>query len=213
MPEMLDTYDANLVPLIPVDRERVHSEGLWHRTFHCWVVAKRDNRTFVLLQLRAPDKRMFPDMLDITAAGHLESGESTSDGVRELNEELGVDRTVDDLIYLGIKHDVADVGDTTRNREFADVYLMQDDRRLEAYDLQEAEVSGLAEIEVQDGLRLFSGEAESVNATATRIENGKAIVFSRPIRREDLIPRVDSYYYKIFIMTERYFAGSHYLAI
>jgi 8-oxo-dGTP pyrophosphatase MutT (NUDIX family) len=152
-------------------------------------------------------------MLDITAAGHLESGETPADGVRELNEELGLTATIDQLVYLGVKHDVADIGDHTKNREFADVYLLRDDRLLGEYLLQEEEVSGLVEVEVQDGLRLFSCEVDSVPAHATRLVDGAAIDFEFYIRRDDLIPRVDSYYYKVFIMAERYFSGSQYLAI
>lgn len=213
MTEILDIYDANMQPIGTAEREVVHSEGLWHRTFHCWIVARRHGDSFVLLQLRSPTKKMYPDMLDITAAGHIEAGESSADGIRELNEELGLDTDFKDLVFLGVKHDVADVGTQTKNREFSDVYLLRDDRPLEEYVLQEDEVSGLAEVVISDGLALFSGEVDEIRAKATRISNAETVSFERTIRRDDLIPRVDSYYYKVFIMAERMLDGNPYLAI
>jgi isopentenyldiphosphate isomerase len=213
MTEIIDVFDANHRLLGTEERVAAHKAAQWHQTFHCWIVGVRDSRRFVLLQLRAPGKRSYPDMLDITAAGHLEAGETPMDGLRELKEELGVDPDHSNLRYLGIKHDIADEPGGIHNREFAHVFLLRDDRPLNGYRLQEDEVSGLVEIELKEGLRLFAGEVESINCPATRIVDGVASVFERPVAVTDLIPRVDPYYLKIFIQARNFLDGDPYLSI
>ena len=69
--------------------EEVHTDGLWHRTFHLWLVSDRDGG-LVYLQRRGADVRHEPLKLDIAAAGHYRAGESLYDGLREADEELGL---------------------------------------------------------------------------------------------------------------------------
>ena len=193
MAEMIDIFDGNHNLLGSLERVVVHQQGLWHQTFHCWIVGKRDGVSFVLLQLRSKNKKNYPDFLDITAAGHLESGEEPLQGVRELEEELGVSIGSGVLTSLGIKHDIADEPNGIRNREFAHVFLLRDDRELTGYRLQEDEVSGLVEVEINEGLRLFSGEVRSIECRATRIEGKECVSSIRTVETRDLIPRVDNY--------------------
>jgi isopentenyldiphosphate isomerase len=213
MAEMIDVFDGNHNPLGSLERVAVHKLGLWHQTFHCWIVGERAGFRFVLLQLRSKEKKNYPDFLDITAAGHLETGEAPLDGIRELQEELGVTISSAALQFLGIKHDVADEPNGIHNREFAHVFLLRDDREMAGYHLQEDEVSGLVEVEVTQGLRLFSGQVGSMNCKATRIEDGEVVSFARSIEASDLIPRVDNYYLKIFIMARLMLEGAEYLSI
>ena len=213
MAELIDVFDGNHKHLGVLERTAVHQQGLWHQTFHCWVVGKHNSQEFVLLQLRSKNKKSYSDMLDITAAGHLEAGESPDDGAREVQEELGVQIGAITLRYLGIKHDIADEPNGLKNREFSHVFLMRDDRKMSEYKLQESEVSGLVHVPISDGLSLFSGEVDEISCQATRIENGETKTFLRSVKVSDLIPRVDSYYLKVFCLARRYLAGDQYLAI
>jgi isopentenyldiphosphate isomerase len=83
-------------------RLQVHADGWWHQTFHCLIISQRNDQPSLLLQLRHPDKDTFPNLLDISCAGHLLAGESAEDGVRELEEELGVQVAFSSLIPCGI---------------------------------------------------------------------------------------------------------------
>jgi isopentenyldiphosphate isomerase len=210
--ELLDIYDDNLTWLGTKPRDAVHSDGDWHKAFHCWIIGERAGKSFVLFQLRGPDKRIFPNKLDITAAGHLIHGETIDDGLRELQEELGVQVEFTRLIPLGTRTEVVQL-DGVVNREFDETFFLRDDRLMSEYRLQADEVSGLVEISVSDGLRLFGGETEVIEAPAVRVtpEGQQEMVWR--VRAEDVIPRLDRYYLKVFIMAERYFAGSPYLAI
>lgn len=213
MSEIIDVFDGNHQKIGSLDRQAVHSQGLWHQTFHCWIFGHDHANGFVIFQLRSKEKKNYPNMLDITAAGHLTSGEGPIDGVRELQEELGVDIDSNSLISLGVKHDVADEGNGTRNREFAHVFLLRDDRALTQYVLQADEVSGLVRMSLYDGLRLFSGEITTARCASVRVSDGTMHEFEREVSVKDLIPRVDSYYLKVFMLAKMALAGEKYLAI
>jgi isopentenyldiphosphate isomerase len=209
--EVLDVYDDNMRRLGTETRAAVHERGLWHRTFHCWIVAERRGARSVLFQLRGPHREVFPGMLDITAAGHLTAGESAEDGVRELEEELGVRADLGSLQALGTRCDVAIVGDVV-NREFCHTYLLRDSRPIGDYVPREDEVAGLVEVELNDGLRLFSGETDAIEVSSVSVHD-RSTVTRRAIGVTDVIPRCDPYYLKVFIMAERLLNGERYLAI
>ena len=213
MPELIDIFDGNHRHIGEFERVSAHQQGLWHHTFHCWIVGESDGVPFVVLQLRSPTKKNYPDMLDITAAGHLEAGESPEDGIREIEEELGVSVDPANLISLGIKHDVMDEPSGVRNREFAHVFLLRDDRPIGQYRLGEDEVSGLVRMKVEDGLELFAGRIAAADCDAIRISNGKIENSVRRVAIGDLIPRVDPYYRKIFILADLHSKGYRELSI
>ncbi|RMD45906.1 NUDIX domain-containing protein [Candidatus Pacearchaeota archaeon] len=66
----------------------IHSKGLWHRVSHVWLYTSKGE---VVLQLRSRKKRLFPGLLDVSAAGHIDSGETPRQAaLRETKEELGI---------------------------------------------------------------------------------------------------------------------------
>ncbi len=212
--EIIKTFDANHIQIGEADRAVVHAQGLWHETFHCWFVAELDGVPCVLVQLRSPLKKNFPGLLDVTAAGHLESHEEPLDGVREIEEELGVDIDLDRLIPLGLRIDAQDESNGSRNREFAYVFLYRDDRPLLDYRLQEEEVSALLAIPVDQGLALLFDEKHSVTCGGIRFDSDGALVtFTTDVTTAHFIPLVDGYYRKVFALADHYFRGYRYLSI
>ncbi len=213
MSEIIDVFDGNYKHIGQFERRAAEKQGLWHHTFHCWIVSSRGDTGTIVLQLRSPNKKNYPNMLDITAAGHLQAGETPLDGLREIEEELGARPTAESLIPLGIKHDVMDEPDGVRNREFSHVYLLRDDRELEQYILDESEVTGLVDVPIGPGLQLFAGELEQIECAAIRLTDGARESFRRQVAVPDLIPRVDAYYLKIFITAQLLLEGRKYLSI
>jgi isopentenyldiphosphate isomerase len=117
-------------------RRLIHSEGDWHRSVQVWVVQKvSDGKVRVLLQRRSKYKDTHPNMLDVSCAGHIDSGEDgTKSALRELQEELGgngnMDYTLDDLerskafvVTSSIKGETAKYGAFTCN-EYQDVFIL-----------------------------------------------------------------------------------------
>ena len=210
--EILDIFDDNMEHIGTKPRSQVHVDGDWHKGFHCWIVSRVDKEESVVAQLRGPDKKLFPNALDITAAGHLLAGETIREGLRELEEELGIIVPFESLVRLGWRCEAVKIGDLT-NREFDDVYLLRYDAPLQAYRLQEDEVSGLVRICVADGLDLFGGARDEVPAKSLVVRGGQSVVEERSVSVSDFIPRKDAYYLKIFLMAKLYFEGFPYLAI
>lgn len=212
MSEILDIYDAKMNHIGTAEREEVHKLGYWHQTFHCWIVRREKEKNFVLFQIRDKKKSVAPNKLDITAAGHLKAGETKESGFRELEEELGIIVNFEHLHYLGIRI-TASENSNQINKEFAHVYMLHNDMPINQYILQEEEVAGLVQIDVCDGLRLCAHEVKRVPCTIYKpVKNGVNIEQST-VEFGQFIPRIDSYYYKVFIMAERYFEGNGYLSI
>ncbi|MDE7341063.1 MAG: NUDIX domain-containing protein [Lachnospiraceae bacterium] len=79
------------------DKDEAHRKALIHRGVCVWIMnSKRE----ILLQTRSSHV-MFPDMLDISFSGHIQTGETPLEAVkREGREELGVNIDASKLQYL-----------------------------------------------------------------------------------------------------------------
>lgn len=67
-------------------REECHEKGLWHKAVVVFIINSKNQ---VLLQKRSKQKKLWPDMWDITAGGHVDSGEFGFQAIiRECKEEL-----------------------------------------------------------------------------------------------------------------------------
>lgn len=208
MTEILDIYDENMTLVGVKSRDEVHREGDWHKVFHCWVIYRDDTgQDWVILQKRAPDKDTFPDMLDISAAGHYSAGETIHEAMRELEEELGLFPKFEELIPLGVRVGVTKYKNLI-DRQFSDVYLYICNQALEDYNYQKEEITGLIALNVKEGLRLFTGEIDSLDVSAVGYENDMIT-----ITKEDFIPVHDHYMEKIFLLTIRCLNGDSHLYI
>lgn len=97
--EILDVVDDNNIVIDQKSKNEVHRLNLKHRTSHIFVV---NNLNQIFMQLRAKNKKQFPSKWDISAAGHLDSGESYIEGAkRELFEELNIDLPFEKFIEIG----------------------------------------------------------------------------------------------------------------
>jgi isopentenyldiphosphate isomerase len=214
MPDLIDVYDANLKHEGVMDRKEAHYAGRWHRTFHCWVVSTKPEPA-ILFQVRAPRMRNYPNMLDVSAAGHIEAGESVEDGIREVHEELGIAASVDKLLYLGERVEVADQENGQRNREYQSVYLMVSDLDFDSFEPDPQEVWGLFKVKLSDGLDLFAGRVDDVQGVGISYDEQSNAYTSktRTVSREDFIPRIQRYYLAALISAERALDGKVDLAI
>jgi isopentenyl-diphosphate delta-isomerase len=86
--EPIETYDEQGQRLGIFPRGQVHADGLWHRAAN--ILLFRSNGALIL-QKRAADKDVCPDLWDLSVAEHLSPGESFLDAAhRGLAEELGL---------------------------------------------------------------------------------------------------------------------------
>ncbi len=201
MSERFDIYDEALNHIGVKARDAVHRDGDWHQVFHCWVIGREAaGDAFLVLQKRR-HCRDYPNMIDISAAGHLAAGETARDGVREMEEELGLKVAFDDLIPLGRRVGINRAGGFV-DRQICHVFLCECDAPLESYAYQREEIAGLIKLRIEDARRLQAGDIDCVTAPAVGLGAPRIAV-----RRSDFIPSVDNYLMKILILAQRYFTG------
>jgi len=141
--ELIDILDeqGNLTGEVRTKAE-VHSQGLWHRTAHIWFVNSQGE---ILLQRRSELMENYPNMWDISVAGHISSGEAPRlAALREIKEEIGVDLDDSQLELIGVIKKQAIINNGTYiDNEFNDVYLVKLDLDIEQFKKQVEEVKEL----------------------------------------------------------------------
>lgn len=203
--ELIDIYDENMNHLGTAMKSQAHREGLWHRVFHCWIVNKDSQK--VWLQLRGKDKMIYPDMLDVSAAGHLHSGEKPKDGIREIEEELGLTVNVDKLTKLFTRLSVQEDSGLC-NREFCSTYVLAADKNIEDVKMQPEEVDGVYEADIDDIINLMKGKVEFVTLVGYRRNQDNS--YTKEVRAaalKNFLPHGKDYYIKVMETLKRYCEG------
>ncbi len=147
MAEVIDIRNPDgSVTGVTKDKKLAHRDGDLHGASHIWIWREGENGEIeLLLQLRAPQKSSWPNCYDISAAGHLSAGEDYITGAkRELEEELGIKATDEELSFFGWLHEDVKAefhGNPFHNREISALYAYKSDLDPKTLVLQEEEVS------------------------------------------------------------------------
>ncbi len=202
---MIDIYDGNMNLLGSVMRSQAHKEGMWHKAFHCWIVKKSpDKHHRVFLQLRGKNQATHPSLLDISSAGHLKSGETSHDGIKHIEEELGIKVDFKSLNKLFTINHVYEK-DGYINHEFNPTYLLETNKDLTQFKLNPKEVDGLLEASVDDLKNLFNHKVNSIYVSGLFLDDNKYIPYTGAVSIKDFVPHEDSYYVKVMDTINRYF--------
>jgi isopentenyldiphosphate isomerase len=191
--ELLKVFDVNGNATGTATRAEVHREGHWHETFHCWFIEKRGNEHFLFFQVRSSDKKDYPKLLDITAAGHILAEETYLDGLREVKEELGIELSMEDLKSLGI------VKDSLKSPGFIDnelchVFIYDQYQPFDHYNLQSEEVAGIMRASLSEFENLWSGKVQEIKAEGFLLsEDHEKKSHSLLVTKRDFVPHEDSY--------------------
>ena len=216
--EFLDVYDACGRPLgVAKPRSQVHRDGDWHKTFHCWIIYRNDaDDETILFQKRGSGVELWPNCLDITAAGHYRAGETlASGGVREIEEELGLTVSPRQLIPAGTHINVDEFVPGRKNHEFHEVYFFAHCQELHAYRPDPQEVAGLVPLACRDVLRLFAGEIQTVGASGLFLcQRGLTAGWNEMrvvVSAADFVPSQDNYIQRVAICAMRILRGESYI--
>jgi isopentenyldiphosphate isomerase len=210
--EPFDIITANGKPTGRVkSRAEVHRDGDWHRAIHVWVAGVDDHGApFLTLQRRSPDKDTWPGRFDATVGGHYRAGESLAEALREVEEEIGIIPNLNDLRPLGVRVCANEAQPGIVDREIQDVFLLRDDRPLENFRPNPAELAALIRFPLRALVLFLAGETFAVSGEsltpATRAEPITA-------RIDDFIPTVDRYFLRIAIAAQHVLRGERYVAV
>jgi len=173
-----------------LSKEKAHLEGKWHKTVHLWMIYQTSDGTgYILLQKRAKNKSTWPSKVDISVAGHIKYNEGTVEALsRELNEEIGLDLDKNNLVFF--------------------LFQLQNIKKLKPL---ASEVEAIIQVRLDDFLNLCSGDVSQIEGsglTSKLIYDNSYI-----IKKNDLIPTLDNYFYKIAILAKRALANERHLLI
>jgi isopentenyldiphosphate isomerase len=142
MDELIDILDSEGNPTgKSCLKSEAHQHGYFHATVHVWLYTRNEK---ILLQQRSPNKEVFPNLWDISVAGHIGAGEAILDAaLREVYEEIGLHLQKEDLRKIGIrKHQVLHENGIQDN-EFHHVFISELKVDVAQLIVQEEEVAGL----------------------------------------------------------------------
>ena len=107
---------------VSIDRDAFDESDYYQGTVHVWLYRWVNGAIEVLLQKRAATKPVRPGEFDISAAGHIDTGESPIEtAVREAGEELGLAIVPDELELAFV------IRKTDLKKSIATVYLYEVD--------------------------------------------------------------------------------------
>jgi isopentenyl-diphosphate delta-isomerase len=129
MKQPVQVFNEQGLPDPGVGTVRHLEEGTLHGSAHVWIWRVDPSGDIeVLLQKRANNKKTFPGLLDISAAGHIDLHESPVDAaIRESSEEIGLRIQSSDLKLIFVER-VTMVVPNTENlieNEFCWVFMLQ----------------------------------------------------------------------------------------
>lgn len=140
MEELIDVLDENGNKTGEIlTREQIHRKGLCHRMV---VIAIIDTQGNILMQQRSKNKAKNPGKWDVAAAGHVSSGQtSTEAAIRETLEEVGITVNEEELEYVLTYKNKENVEEDYRDNQIYDCYIVKRDKiNLRNIKVQESEV-------------------------------------------------------------------------
>ncbi|MEH7385278.1 NUDIX domain-containing protein [Bacillus sp. JJ1521] len=193
--EKLKIFDENRNQIGVASRSDVHRIGHWHEAFHCWFISNEQGTDYIYLQLRSKNKKDYPDLLDITAAGHLLANETVQDGVREIKEEIGIDVAFEDLVQLDVI-EYCVVKENFIDKEFANVFLYKSEHTFNDFTLQVEEVSGIVKAQFTDFAQLWFGERDEIEISGFEVKSdGSMLLIEKNVNKDKFVPH-QTFYYK-----------------
>lgn len=138
--ELIDILDENnsFTGEIKLKSE-AHKKGLWHASTQIWIYTP-DGR--ILIQKRSINKDTYPDLWDISVAGHLSAGDTAiTASLREIEEEIGLVIPANKLYYLKTVKNSKQPNQLIIDNEFNHLFLCCCNIKTEQLKLQTEEVT------------------------------------------------------------------------
>lgn len=192
--ELLKIFDESGNYTGVATREEIHRLGYWHETFHCWIVSRQEGVEYIYLQLRSETKKDYPSLLDITAAGHLLCEETVEDGVREVEEELGLKLAFEQLEPLGtIGYSI--ISEKLIDKEYAHTFVYKAPLKWDDFTLQAEEVAGIVRTDFTSFVGLWKNNVESIEIEGIVVDQeGVRKAVRKEVGRESFVPHPLEFY-------------------
>ena len=171
--EYIDTYNENHQFIGRFEKSKAHELGLWHDVVGALVINPRTSDVFFQLKNHKHNGVNEKNLLEITAGGHLQAGETIEGGVREVKEETGLEISFQDMISCETR--ICDKDNGMIIREFQHYYLLPLEVDLESFNPMDNEVIGIMKLSIADAIDIIlNGETKigilKINGEEKQIE-------------------------------------------
>lgn len=184
--------------------------GDWIGSFNLWVVQDNQEMGSILYQQRCHKAQWAPGLLDVTAGGHYEPGESVEDGIREVREELGKEYAFRDLHYCGKKLYLRN--ERERKLRYAvDVFIILDNSPLNTFRLQRDELEGLYSCPIDNLIKVHTENDYSFIAEGIKFDADLLVPGSISVARTMFPFNWDEYHLKMALLAKRFIKHEPYL--
>jgi isopentenyldiphosphate isomerase len=192
-------------------RAEVHRDGDWHGSIHVWVYGLDPGGPYLAFQRRGKFKDTLPLKLDATVGGHLRSGETIEETLREVEEELGRPAISSELLPIGVRVAVSEDTPGVIDREIQHVFLWRVDEPLATFTPNPDELESLVQLPLSDVLAIFGDGI--VASDALELKAGSAILTPTLITRSEFAAGVDRYPFRVAIAAMGALRGDRYISI
>ncbi len=120
--------------------------------------------------------------------------EAVREGVREIEEEVGIAVKYDELTYLGTFQNIIKI-DRMIDKEFSHVYLYECEKPMESFILQPEEVEGIVKVSVKDLISFYTGKCSQMRAEGFIVDKGgKKVRHKQSLTKADFVPHAEDYF-------------------
>ncbi|WP_179353717.1 NUDIX hydrolase [Winogradskyella vidalii] len=176
MDEIIDIVDKNGQPTgTTALKSEAHAKGLYHNTIHLWLYTSQGD---ILLQQRSHKKIIFPLLWDVSAAGHIDAGETfTEAALRETREELGLTLVSENLTKIGtFLHETSYAEGKIQDNEFHQVFIAELTVDLKDLIIQESEVEAVKLVSFEEFERLLKDSESNHHFVASNRDYYKFVL-------------------------------------
>lgn len=201
--EIIDLVDTTNKVIGTVGKKEAHKLAKWHRTVS-FILVDSKKKLIYFQDRNKPTELQSEDFFVKLNGGHLLSGETPEQGVRELEEELGLKIAPENIIPIGINQTAVDFSEDYKIREFIYYFIVDIEDVLNKVKFQDGEVSSIIYFNPEQALQLVLGETKEITGT---VFDGK--IKSPIILKSTAFKNFtdDNLYLRIFLAVKRYFEG------
>ena len=128
-------------------KSEAHRLGLFHSSVHIWFYTEDGE---ILIQKRADFKDTFPNLWDVSVAGHISAGETPEySAIREISEEIGLQIKKNHINFIGVYLEQTQPRENIMDNEFHYIYLAELKTTIDELIIQEEEVAAVKMIPLQ----------------------------------------------------------------
>ena len=157
MDELIDIYSEDGKFLKKEMKSVAHKLGHWHKSIHAYLI---NDKKEIVIQKRCADKELYPNIWDVSFAGHVGAGENTKiSAIRECKEELGISLEENEVKYILTNPEKLKWGYVISN-EFVDVYLCR--KNFKNIIKQDEEVGDIKVISIEKFIKMIKEKDPSI---------------------------------------------------